>query len=416
MGGAPSAPQEEYYCPDLAGVWLSTRCSEWTNDNIGSHKTRARMPNTKMTYGTDGKGEGWVGDLYVFVAARPNGPGRYVAKGVIKLLWSASDGELTLSDGNNALQVRYPSNGIVEYWRREGSGAGGGQQQDQLAALAQARAQQEAEAEAAEARLREQRAAEARARQEAEAAEARRREHQAAEARARQEAEAAEARRREQQAAAERARREAEAAAAAAEAAAAAAEAAAAASKQPASGTETMSEEEIDTMSIKELRSYITQAGMSFADCIEKSELRARAKEAAAAKGGVVTEAEPDAAAATTAGEGGGGGRQAPIAEESIKMLPNTNWEDIVPKCSCADFLRSSDTVRTACPRIDVIVDDCLAKAEEVRKRYFLSVFDIKTIILPRQARDKHRGKALKKERLRFLAAAMGRKPPRKTR
>jgi hypothetical protein len=48
-------------------------------------------------------------------------------------------------------------------------------------------------------------------------------------------------------------------------------------------------------------------------------------------------------------------------------MLPNTNWEDIVPKCSCADFLRHSDTVRTACPRIDVIVDDCLAKAEELR-------------------------------------------------
>lgn len=41
-------------------------------------------------------------------------------------------------------------------------------------------------------------------------------------------------------------------------------------------------EEEIDSMSVKELRSFITQAGLSFADCIEKSDLRARAREAAA--------------------------------------------------------------------------------------------------------------------------------------
>ena len=61
-----------------------------------------------------------------------------------------------------------------------------------------------------------------------------------------------------------------------------------------------MSEEEIDTMSVKELRSYITQAGMSFADCIEKSDLRARAKEAAA-KGGSVK-----------VGGGGGGAAAAP--------------------------------------------------------------------------------------------------------
>ena len=150
MGGAPSAPQEEYYCPDLAGVWRPTRCSEWTNDNIGSHKMRAKMPNSKMTYRTDGKGEGWVGDLYVFVAARPDGPGRYLAKGVVKLLWSATDGQLILSDGNNALQVRYPSNGIVEYWRREGSGTVEGHQDDEATRQA---------AEAADARRREREAA-----------------------------------------------------------------------------------------------------------------------------------------------------------------------------------------------------------------------------------------------------------------
>eukprot|EP01043_Picozoa_sp_COSAG02_P060626 COSAG02_NODE_7962_length_2771_cov_1.490269_3_plen_389_part_00 len=44
----------------------------------------------------------------------------------VALLWSACDGQLTVSDGNNSLEVRYPSNGIVEYWRREESGTGGG--------------------------------------------------------------------------------------------------------------------------------------------------------------------------------------------------------------------------------------------------------------------------------------------------
>jgi phospholipase/carboxylesterase len=60
-------------------------------------------------------------------------------------------------------------------------------------------------------------------------------------------------------------------------------------------------EEEIDSMSVKELRSFITQAGLSFADCIEKSDLRARAREAARAKGG-----------AGASGNAGGGGAQPP--------------------------------------------------------------------------------------------------------
>ena len=50
--------------------------------------------------------------------------------------------------------------------------------------------------------------------------------------------------------------------------------------------------------------------------------------------------------AAMGVSSGGGGGRQEPVAEESIKMLPNTRWQDIVPPCGCADFLRRSTAVR----------------------------------------------------------------------
>lgn len=39
---------------------------------------------------------------------------------------------------------------------------------------------------------------------------------------------------------------------------------------------------DVDSMSIKSLRSLITAAGLSFSDCVEKSELRARAREAQA--------------------------------------------------------------------------------------------------------------------------------------
>jgi hypothetical protein len=42
--------------------------------------------------------------------------------------------------------------------------------------------------------------------------------------------------------------------------------------------------EQIDAMSVQELRSFITRAGMTFADCIEKSELQARARAAVVAR------------------------------------------------------------------------------------------------------------------------------------
>jgi hypothetical protein len=47
-------------------------------------------------------------------------------------------------------------------------------------------------------------------------------------------------------------------------------------------------------------------------------------------------------------------------------VLP-TRWEDIVPPCGCADFLRGSAAVRAACPRIGEIAEQCVAKAEELK-------------------------------------------------
>jgi hypothetical protein len=63
----------------------------------------------------------------------------------------------------------------------------------------------------------------------------------------------------------------------------------------------------------------------------------------------------------------GGGLRLAPVTETSIKIMPTTKWEDMAPACGCADFLRSSAAVRTACPDIDTIAADCESKAEELR-------------------------------------------------
>ena len=43
-------------------------------------------------------------------------------------------------------------------------------------------------------------------------------------------------------------------------------------------------EVDIDSLGIKALKEFITEAGLSTADCIDKNDLRARAREAAAAK------------------------------------------------------------------------------------------------------------------------------------
>jgi hypothetical protein len=78
-----------------------------------------------------------------------------------------------------------------------------------------------------------------------------------------------------------------------------------------------MSDDEIAAMSVKELRAHITSAGLSFADCIEKSDLRARAKEATskAASSGASGPSAPGSAPPSWAGmERGGGGAARPTA------------------------------------------------------------------------------------------------------
>lgn len=105
---------------DLAGAWVPIRHDEWRNWNLGSHKARARAPNTKVTYNSQGQGSGWVGEFYLQYSVTTVAPGQYTA--IAKtMLWKATDGNLTLlQDGT--LKVEYPSNGIIEYWRRAGGG------------------------------------------------------------------------------------------------------------------------------------------------------------------------------------------------------------------------------------------------------------------------------------------------------
>ena len=80
-------------------------------------------------------------------------------------------------------------------------------------------------------------------------------------------------------------------------------------------------------MSVKELRALITKAGLSFADCVEKSDLRGRAREAAA-KGGGVAAGQPAAGAAPARGSVSTrtlGGYEcivnAPAGDEPINLL-----------------------------------------------------------------------------------------------
>merc|ERR1712093_756891 len=77
--------------------------------------------HTKVTYDGQGRGTGRVGELTVQYSVSQIAEGQFTATAIVpSLLWSATDGNLTLHrDGT--LEVQYPSNGIVEYWRRVGS-------------------------------------------------------------------------------------------------------------------------------------------------------------------------------------------------------------------------------------------------------------------------------------------------------
>jgi len=115
---APPPPGTGGPC-NLEGVWVPCRHDEWRNRNLGpSHKSRARAAQTKVTYDVQGRGTGKVGELFVQYTVSTIAPGQYTAIAKVpQLLWSASDGNLTLH-ANGTLEVHYPSNGIVEYWQR----------------------------------------------------------------------------------------------------------------------------------------------------------------------------------------------------------------------------------------------------------------------------------------------------------
>lgn len=119
MGGGASAASTSGAPSDLAGVWVPTRHNEWFNRNPGKHSWRAQMPHTKITYDTSGTGKGWVGEFNVTVTTMSLAPGQWSATAQVPAtFWKATDGNLTLlRDGT--LEVRYPSNGIVEFWQRE---------------------------------------------------------------------------------------------------------------------------------------------------------------------------------------------------------------------------------------------------------------------------------------------------------
>jgi len=77
-----------------------------------------------MTYSGDGMGRGQVGEFAIEVAVTQIAPGQYTAQSRVPhgwgLGWIATDGNFTLL-GDGTMHVKFPSNGIVEYWMREGA-------------------------------------------------------------------------------------------------------------------------------------------------------------------------------------------------------------------------------------------------------------------------------------------------------
>ena len=117
--GSGASHNESGSC-SLAGTWLPTRSTDWKNRNFGiPHSTRAQMPKTKMVYDKQGRGSGQVGELRVTTKVRTLAPGQFSGSAKTFMgLWSANDGNWTiLPDG--VLEIRFPSNGITEYWYRE---------------------------------------------------------------------------------------------------------------------------------------------------------------------------------------------------------------------------------------------------------------------------------------------------------
>ena len=119
--GSPGAPGS-----DLKGTWLPTKHSLWYNRNIGKHSKRAEDPKTRRVFNEAGsKAEGWVGEVYVYLSSVCQlAPGQYTCTASVPTrLWAATDGNMTLLENGKILELRFPSNAIVEYWRREDGGS-----------------------------------------------------------------------------------------------------------------------------------------------------------------------------------------------------------------------------------------------------------------------------------------------------
>ena len=106
---------------DLAGEWVPCRKSEWYNNNLGKHCDRAAKDHTRITFQRDGTGSGKVGEFAVAYQVTTVGHAQYTAVCRVPHGWGAGwiakDGKYKkLDDGT--LQIKYPSNGITEYWRR----------------------------------------------------------------------------------------------------------------------------------------------------------------------------------------------------------------------------------------------------------------------------------------------------------
>ena len=78
---------------------------------------------------------------------------------------------------------------------------------------------------------------------------------------------------------------------------------------------------DIDTLGIKALKELITSAGLSTEDCIDKSDLRARAREAQAA-----AKSKPAAPPAAPPSGGAGGGRTLGGYSCIVKGPPELLW------------------------------------------------------------------------------------------
>ena len=103
----------------LAGAWVPIRKGEWKARVLGTpHHMRAKMPNTKMVYDRSGNGKGWVGDVHVKVKVHTLARNQFSSTAKT-MFWSGGDGNLTLHN-DGTLEVRYPSSGIIEYWKRSG--------------------------------------------------------------------------------------------------------------------------------------------------------------------------------------------------------------------------------------------------------------------------------------------------------